>query len=216
MGHTPPFALVSRTPASPSPANIRDDNKVVAFGRVEDGRGSLGPSGQHPVSHPRSSNRTCRLPASGSPTGFTARHSARHLEAGVRGAADRVLHRQRHRRTDGNRALPPCAFWQGSHAHARRRTGQLHGMPSGASRSRSSSTSRTRTCSTRPEPSATDRCCQVPGDCRLSSLSTARSSWTGTRSGTTCRSLCNGLARTSSPGSRSVTAGHSSTRFWLR
>ena len=28
------------------------------------------------VSHPRSSNRTCRSPASGSPTGFTVRHTA--------------------------------------------------------------------------------------------------------------------------------------------
>src|SRR6266567_728364 len=27
------------------------------------------------VSHPRSSNRTCRSPASGSPTGFTVRHT---------------------------------------------------------------------------------------------------------------------------------------------
>src|SRR5260370_41636799 len=47
----------------------------VAFGRVEDGRGSLGPYGQRPVSHPRSSNRACRFPAPGFPTGFTARHT---------------------------------------------------------------------------------------------------------------------------------------------
>jgi len=31
---------------------------------------------QHPVSRPRSSNRTCGFPASGFPTGFTARHTA--------------------------------------------------------------------------------------------------------------------------------------------
>jgi hypothetical protein len=30
---------------------------------------------QRSVSHPRSSNRTCRFPASGSPTGFTVRHT---------------------------------------------------------------------------------------------------------------------------------------------
>ena len=30
---------------------------------------------QHPVSHPRSSNRTCPIKASGSPTGFTVRHT---------------------------------------------------------------------------------------------------------------------------------------------
>ena len=47
----------------------------VAVGRVEDGRGSLGPFGQRPVSHPRSSNRTSRFPASGFPTGFAARYT---------------------------------------------------------------------------------------------------------------------------------------------
>jgi hypothetical protein len=42
------------------------------FSRVEDGRsGSEGCS----VSHPRSSNRTCGFPASGSPTGFTMKHT---------------------------------------------------------------------------------------------------------------------------------------------
>ena len=30
---------------------------------------------QRSVSHPRSSNRTCGFPASGSPTGFTVRHT---------------------------------------------------------------------------------------------------------------------------------------------
>src|ERR1700730_11671145 len=35
----------------------------------------VGAYGQRPVSHPRSSNRTCRFPASGFPTGFTARHA---------------------------------------------------------------------------------------------------------------------------------------------
>src|SRR5262249_59812719 len=34
---------------------------------------------QHAVSHPRSSNRTCRSPASGSPTGFTVRHTTGQL-----------------------------------------------------------------------------------------------------------------------------------------
>ena len=40
-------------------------------------------SGQRPVSHPRSSNRTCRFPASGSPAGFTARHATGPLGAGL-------------------------------------------------------------------------------------------------------------------------------------
>jgi hypothetical protein len=30
---------------------------------------------QRSVSHPRSSNRTCGFPASGSPTGFTVKHT---------------------------------------------------------------------------------------------------------------------------------------------
>src|SRR3954463_15533425 len=38
----------------------------------------------HPVSRPRSSNRTCGFPASGFPTGFIARHTAeRRDEHGV-------------------------------------------------------------------------------------------------------------------------------------
>jgi hypothetical protein len=36
---------------------------------------------QRSVSHPRSSNRTCRFPASGSPTGFTVRHTEQLLTA---------------------------------------------------------------------------------------------------------------------------------------
>src|SRR5438132_1078725 len=36
---------------------------------------------QRSVSHPRSSNRTCRSPASGSPTGFTARYTESKLSA---------------------------------------------------------------------------------------------------------------------------------------
>ena len=38
---------------------------------------------QHPVSSPRSSNRTCGFPASGSPTGFTARHTTDGLSTRV-------------------------------------------------------------------------------------------------------------------------------------
>ncbi len=38
-------------------------------------RRRLSPACRGPVSPPRSSNRTCGFPASGSPTGFTARHT---------------------------------------------------------------------------------------------------------------------------------------------
>ena len=51
----------------------------------------LGPLGHRPVSHPRSSNRTCRFPASGFPTGFTARHATGPLGASVEGTERRVL-----------------------------------------------------------------------------------------------------------------------------
>ena len=47
--------------------------------------------GHRPVSHPRSSNRTCRFPASGFPAGFTARHATGPLGAGVGGTERRVL-----------------------------------------------------------------------------------------------------------------------------
>ncbi len=44
---------------------------LTCRGRVEEGRGGLS-LGNRSVSLPRSSNRTCGFPASGSPTGFTA------------------------------------------------------------------------------------------------------------------------------------------------
>ena len=47
-----------------------------AIGRVEDGAVAWAMR-QCPVSHPRSSNRTCGFPASGFPTGFTVRHTGR-------------------------------------------------------------------------------------------------------------------------------------------
>jgi DNA replication protein DnaC len=59
--------------------------------RVEDGRGGLGPIGQHPVSRPRSSNRTCRFPASGSPIDFTAKLSVAIHSRRVPFAARRFL-----------------------------------------------------------------------------------------------------------------------------
>jgi DNA replication protein DnaC len=59
--------------------------------RVEGGRGGLGPDGQHPVSRPRSSNRTCRFPASGSPIDFTAKLSVSIHSRRVPFAARRFL-----------------------------------------------------------------------------------------------------------------------------
>jgi hypothetical protein len=58
-----------------------DLGRYVSYGRVEDGRGSLGPT----------ANAPCRFPASGFPTGFTARHSTGPHGAGVGGTERRVL-----------------------------------------------------------------------------------------------------------------------------
>ena len=44
---------------------------ISARGRVESRMGASTDAERRPVSHPRSSNRTCRFPASGFPTGFT-------------------------------------------------------------------------------------------------------------------------------------------------
>ncbi len=117
---------------------------------------------QRSVSHPRSSNRTCPIKASGSPTGFTVRHTAGPSEAGVRDEADRALHRRLHKRIAGCHALPPCAVWRGSRARAHRRIGQRCGMPIGASRGRSSSTSQAENCSACRALRTTDRDCQAP------------------------------------------------------
>ncbi len=51
-------------------------------------------------------NRTCRSPASGSPTGFTVRHTTGQSGAGVRDAADRVLHRRLRKRIGEYRVSP--------------------------------------------------------------------------------------------------------------
>ena len=57
-------------------------------GRVEDGRGCSGRLRRvGPVSRPRSSNRTCGFPASGSPTGF--------LPQAVAGGGPRCIRRRR-------------------------------------------------------------------------------------------------------------------------
>lgn len=53
-------------------------------GRIEAERGRWGRL-HCAVSHPRSSNRTCRFPASGSPSGFTAKHAPGPLAAAVEG-----------------------------------------------------------------------------------------------------------------------------------
>jgi hypothetical protein len=124
---------------------------------------------QRSVSHPRSSNRTCPIKASGSPTSFTVRHSAGPLGAGVRDAADRVVHRQRRGRTGVCHVLPLCAVWRGSRARAHKRIGQRCGMPIGESHGGSSSTSQAESCSACRALQAMERCCQAPADCRPSS-----------------------------------------------
>jgi hypothetical protein len=102
---------------------------------------------QRSVSHPRSSNRTCRFPASGSPTGFTVRHAARGTKVGVRGATPRVLHRRRWRRTGVCHAPSSCAVARGSRARAHRRSSRYPGMPPDAFHRRSSAPTQTGNCS---------------------------------------------------------------------
>ena len=65
---------------------------IKQFAPVESRMGAVAWAfGHRPVSHPRSSNRTCRFPASGFPAGFTARHATGPLGAGVGGTERRVL-----------------------------------------------------------------------------------------------------------------------------
>ena len=73
-------------------AQRRNGGPIVCFdrqlGRVEDGRGCSGRLRRvGPVSRPRSSNRTCGFPASGSPTGF--------LPQAVAGGGPRCIRRRR-------------------------------------------------------------------------------------------------------------------------
>ena len=77
--------------------------------RVEGGRGGLGLIGQHPVSRPRSSNRTCRFPASGSPIDFTAKLSVLIHSRRVPFATRRFLQTQHPERTGGYHECPLCA-----------------------------------------------------------------------------------------------------------
>jgi hypothetical protein len=64
---------------------------------------------QRSVSLPRSSNRTCRFPASGFPTGFIMRHTASVQHARVEGATHRASRIQHHRGTALCRVLSRCA-----------------------------------------------------------------------------------------------------------
>src|SRR4029077_17253295 len=84
--------------------------------------------GHRPVSHPRSSNRTSRFPASGFPTGFTARHATGPLGAGV-GGTERLVLGELHRMSIREcLALAPCAVARGTCAHVQRRIGRRYGM----------------------------------------------------------------------------------------
>src|SRR5262249_53940416 len=85
VGQSRPNGNLQERSAFPPTAEVRAMFEYRRCGRVEDRRGSLGPIGQRPVSYPRSSNWTCRFPASSSPTGFTARYTTVPLVAGVQG-----------------------------------------------------------------------------------------------------------------------------------
>src|SRR5262245_9814478 len=172
VGGSPCFPPPRYDGSASHPGRTRGGVERFSRGRVEDWRGSLGPIGQRPVSHPRSSNRTCGATASGfSPTGFTARPTTGHVRAGVRGTAPRALHAIRRRRTGGCRALPFCAVERGMLARALERSDRRYGKLTGASRSRSSSTSHAETYSACLVLPAMERYCRAPADRRPSPLS---------------------------------------------
>jgi hypothetical protein len=66
-----------RPPESPlTPKTLRESGHAYSAGEVESRMGAVAwAMRQRSVSHPRSSNRTCGFPASGSPTGFIVRHT---------------------------------------------------------------------------------------------------------------------------------------------
>jgi RND family efflux transporter MFP subunit len=71
---------------------------------------------QRSVSSPRSSNRTCRFPASGFPTGFIAEHTAAGQGARVVAAARREARRPDGPQSFEYRVLAPCTACAGSDA----------------------------------------------------------------------------------------------------
>ena len=80
--------LPSKVPSTDEQDQLSPDRhiRLATHGRSSAGIGNSSRMGavaraiwQRSVSHPRSSNRTCRSTASGSPTGFTARHTAGHV-----------------------------------------------------------------------------------------------------------------------------------------
>src|SRR3954462_9953627 len=108
---SPEWALARRWPAGPRDAcRVESRTGAVAWAMR-----------QHPVSRPRSSNRTCGFPASGFPTGFTPRHTAAAQDARVEDAARRALRRPDRRRNALCRALAPCAACEGTHERDHRR-----------------------------------------------------------------------------------------------
>src|SRR5216683_42299 len=82
------------------------------------------PAGLSPAEHASlhwTHSRTSRFPASGFPTGFTARHTAGPLGAAVGGTERRVLDELYRMCIRDCRALAPCAFARGPCAHVQRR-----------------------------------------------------------------------------------------------
>ncbi len=77
-------------------------------GRVEEWRGDLGPCGHRSVSTPRSSNRTCGFPASGSPTDFISWPTACVTRRVFVSTQHQARRRRSRTRTVGSRATGPC------------------------------------------------------------------------------------------------------------
>jgi hypothetical protein len=97
---------------------------------------------QRSVSPPRSSNRTCRFPASGFPTGFIARHTPATFHARDKGITRAVLRRHARKKTASCRAPALCVVCAGNCARDHRHDRQRPDTPMRERHGRSKPTSR--------------------------------------------------------------------------
>jgi hypothetical protein len=109
-------------------------------GRVVESRtGAV--AGCRPVSRPRSSNRTCGFPASGFPTGFTARPTAAVPNRRAGGGALRGCRTPPPAGSGGCRARAPCDVEPGSVGRGRRHDCLPPGTPAPGYHSRNTCSS---------------------------------------------------------------------------
>src|SRR5215831_4177355 len=101
-----PSARARRITACDSRESSKSICKEIVLQRPKTGKFDYLSEPNHPAHSIAFKFFTNDSPASGSPTGFTARHTTGQLGAGVRDAADRVLHRRLRKRIGEYRVLP--------------------------------------------------------------------------------------------------------------